>query len=372
MSIKVCYIISKVKKSLNIEWLALELDRKKVAQCYILLNDAFFPLEQFLIEKKIPVYRIYYRSKIHLPLTIIRLIVLLKKLRPDIVHTHLFDASLAGLIAAWFAGVKKRIHTRHHAAYHHSYHPHAVKYDRLINFLSLHIITISENVRNILHYKEKVPLSKISIHYHALQLDAFENVSEQRVENLRKKYDLEEKNPVIGVISRYTFLKGVQYIVPAYKKIIAEYPNACLLLANAFGDFSPEIKNLLHTLPKDSYRESAFEEDIIALYRLFDIFIHVPVDKSSEAYGLVYIEALASGIPSVVTISGIADEFIEDNKNALVVPFKDSESIYKAVLRILKDEKLKNRLSSEGKKTVQEKYNIKNTARQLEDFYIRL
>ena len=64
---------------------------------------------------------------------------------------------------------------------------------------------------------------------------------------------------VIGVISRYTEWKGIQYIIPAFKQLLNDFPNALLILANAKGGYQAAIKSQLTTHPKDSFTEILFD-----------------------------------------------------------------------------------------------------------------
>jgi glycosyltransferase involved in cell wall biosynthesis len=177
----------------------------------------------------------------------------------------------------------------------------------------------------------------------------FSSVSAERVGELAGRlFGGRKPFPVVGVISRFLELKGIQHIIPAFRKLLAEYPGACLVLANAKGPYEPEVRKLLAGLPGGSYVTIPFEKDIAALYRLFDVFVHVPVDGHSEAFGQIYIEALASGIPSVFTLSGIAHDMIRHGENALVVPYCDPDSIFGAVKRILTDPELAGRLKAQG------------------------
>src|SRR5204863_3109374 len=118
------------------------------------------------------------------------------------------------------AGVEKRIYSRHHGSYHHEYFPTAIKYDRFINFLSTDIVAISENVKNILIGYEGVPEEKIHLIHHGFDLDSFRNVSEEKIELMKQKYLPESAYPVVGVISRYIEWKGIQFIIPAFRKIL--------------------------------------------------------------------------------------------------------------------------------------------------------
>jgi glycosyltransferase involved in cell wall biosynthesis len=163
--------------------------------------------------------------------------------------------------------------------------------------------------------------------------------------------------------------KGIQYIIPAFEKLLTIYPNAKLLLANAQGDYKSELQKLLQKIPSDNYIEIPFEANISALYHLFDVYVHTPIDAQLEAFGQTYVEALAAGTPSIFTLSGVASEFIEHEKNALVVPFQNSEAIFEAMEKILKDEKLKNQLKINGFSSIQHKFNLEHFIQKLEKLY---
>lgn len=293
---------------------------------------------------------------------------ILKKENISVIHTHLFEATLTGMIAARLAGVEKRIYSRHHGSYHHQYFPTAIKYDRFINFLSTDIVAISANVKNILTDYEGVSDNKVHLIHHGFDLDAFRNVAEEKIIMMKQKYLPESAYPVVGVISRYVEWKGIQYIIPAFKKILQTYPQAHLILANARGDYQKQIKELLAEIPQHYYTEIAFEEDLFALYKLFDVYIHTPVNKHIEAFGQTYIEALASGMPSIFTLSGVAREFVVNGENALVVDFKNSDAIYNAVMELLEDESLRNKLIRNGQKSV-EPFALDIFIRKLEELY---
>ena len=203
-------------------------------------------------------------------------------------------------------------------------------------------------------------------------MDLFANVPAVDIELLRNKYNLtgrENHYPVIGVISRYTRWKGIQYIIPAYKLVLEQYPDALLILANAEGDYKNEIKQLLKSLPEKNYLEIAFEKELFALYKLFDFFVHVPINNHAEAFGQVYVESLAAGIPSIFTLSGIANEFIFNNKNAIVVNYNNSVEIYKSLLLLLDDMILAEKIKTYGKKRVTDLFDLNLMIQKLEQLY---
>ncbi len=365
---RVVYILSNINKALAFEWIAECLNKDKFDLSFILLNPGDSALEQYLQMNKINVQRVVYHSKKDIPKAISRIYKLLKKEKTHIVHCHLFDACIAGLTAAKLAGVKKRIYTRHHATFHQVYFPRAVWYDKFISFMATDIVAISENVKQTL-ISEGVSSSKIHLIHHGFKLAEFQEIEPNQIQTLRRKYNSLGKYPVVGVISRYFELKGIQYIIPAFQKLLESYPDALLLLANATGNYTSQIKLLLEQIPQKNYIEVTFEPDIFALYQLFDIFIHVPIDSSLEAFGQTYVEALAAGVPSIFTLSGVAKEFIANKQNAFVVNYKDSQGIYQAMNEILQHTQQRQQLVNQGKKDIQSLFELNTMINKLEHMY---
>ena len=369
--VKIVYIISNINKAIAFEWIAEELDKTKFELNFILLNPKESYLEEYLNKLNINVKRINYNSKRDIPLSILRIIYFLLLNKPSVVHTHLFDASFIGLIAAKLCGIKKRIYTRHYSTYHHDFFPNAVKWDKLNNKFATRIIAISEVVKDVLISKEGVAPEKISLVYHGFKLNKFSEYDNDVIEKLKSKYNPTNKRPVIGVISRFTELKGIQFIIPAFSKLLNQYPDALLLLFNASGDYEKEINKLLSELPKETYLKVVFENEITSIYHLFDVFIHVPINDTIEAFGQTYIESMASGIPLIATKSGIGNEILINNDNSIVVPYKNTEAIYKAIALLFSDSELKNKITNNAKNTVAQKFEIHVMIEKLETIYLQ-
>lgn len=366
---KIIYVISGIDYSLGFDWLDQYLDRSRFGPEFVFIGKTEPTLLGLLKNRGNKVHYFHLGSKMNYPQTFFKLILFFWKQKPDIVHAHLFDANLLAMSAAFFCRVKKRVYTRHHSTFHHDYHPGMVKYDLLVNKLSTHIASISESVTSVLVKKERVNPQKIFLVHHGFELEKFRNFDERAVGLLRKKYGVENQFPVVGVISRFTEWKGIQYILPAFELLLRRYPSALILLANATGDYEGEINKHLENIPATSWKKIEFEVDLFSFYQLFDIFVHVPIDEFAEAYGQVYVEAVAAGIPSVFTLSGIAKEFIINNENAIVVPFKDSIEILNAMERILTDDKLCEMLSLNGPQSVTGRFGISNMMEALYKLY---
>lgn len=366
---KVVYIISKVEKAVAFEWIVEAFKDTLELEFIIIHNNFNTPLVTFLKQHKIKTSLYPYRSKKSLPFLWIKVFFKLLFTKVKAVHTHLFEGSLVGLSAAKFAGIKKRVYTRHHSTYHLEYIPKAVKYDRLINGLATHVVAISNNVKKVLIEKEGVPENKIFLVEHGFKLNEFESIHTDEVVQLRTKYKLPENKLVVGAIARYINWKGVEFMVEGFKLFYDKNPESHLIIANCGGPHEEVIRKSLNKLPQSAYTEIKFENNLFALYRLFDLFVHVPINKEIEAYGQVYIESLASGIPSVFTLSGIASDFIQDRKNAIVVDYKDDKGVFQALEELKSNEALKEELIKVGKESVK-RFDLRNMIEKLEKVYL--
>ncbi len=370
MKKKINYILFGIDKAPAFEWIIGRINRQKFHLEFLLISDKKNThIEEHCISNNIPFYKIEYTSKKDIPASVWKVYKILRNTKPDAVHAHIFEGGLIGITAAFLARIPQRIYTRHYSTYHHQFHPNGVKYDKIINQLSTHVVAICNNVRDILIQLEKVPENKVYLIRHGFDLEDFYNVSEVRINAIKSKYNPANKSPVIGVVSRYTFWKGIQYIIPVFKNILKKYPNALLVLANANGDYKKEIKKLLEDLPVGSYTEITFENDNAALFKLFDVFVHVPIDKNVEAFGQIYVEALAAGAPSVFTPSGVSPEFVVNGKNAVLVDFNNSKQIEDAIVRILENKEFKDTIIENSKMNLDNFFSLNLMIDKLEKLY---
>jgi glycosyltransferase involved in cell wall biosynthesis len=364
---RVVYVISNIDRWISFEWIADYL-RHECDLSFVLLNPGNSYFETFLQDRKVPFVRFNYYSKKDLPKTIFFMGQHFRELNPDIVHTHFLDANIAGLISSWLVRVPERIFTRHHSVFHHRYHKKGRIYDWLANLLATKIVAISKNVRDILIEKERVDASKIALIHHGFDLSLYQQADRQLIEKLRIKYNLVPDHFIYGVVSRYIHWKGIIYTINAFKQLRESNPDSFLLLMNARGPDKVDINEALKGLPEGSYLEVAFEKEMHAAYHLFDCFVHVPIDEQVEAFGQVYVEALAAGVPSIFTKSGIACDFVKDKENALVVNFKSSSDIHAAMLEVKNEPFLREKMIENGDQSIRQ-FNIDIFTLKLKQLY---
>ncbi len=136
--------------------------------------------------------------------------------------------------------------------------------------------------------------------------------------------------------------KGIRYLVEAFSVFAAAHPDARL---RCVGTLAPEEDVLAAfpeaTRPRVVVRPRVDQADLPAIYRGADVFVFPSL---SEGFGRVLLEAMASALPIVVTPVGVAADLLEDGRDCLMVPPRDSQALAGALARLAGDAGLRERL----------------------------
>jgi glycosyltransferase involved in cell wall biosynthesis len=348
--VRVLTIFSDLEHSKTFELTAKHLDLKRFDVRALFLNPpraGAVPLEQYFTSIGIPTQSWRFEGRKDYAATLLRLRRHLREEKYHAVHAHLMWADYVGMPAAWLAGVPNRLMTRWHATVHHREHPSGLKYDRIANRLATRIITPSHVTYRILTEWERVPRSKVTRLSPPLDLDTFRTPQPNDVTLLRERYNPDGRHPVIGVISRWVEWKGIQYIIPAVERLLERYPNLLLLLFNAVGDYGPALRPLLSRMPERNYRVVQFEPMNDALYHIFDVFVHTPIDEFVETFGCVYGEAMAASVPAIFTLSGGVGA-VEHLRHCYIVPYQNADAIHEGLRTLIDNPGLARQIGSQA------------------------
>ena len=255
--------------------------------------------------------------------------------RPKVLFASGQFATAIGMFSARLLNTPRRIFIRHHSNFHHKYNMRfGILLDKIANHFSTEIVAVSTVVKNILISVESVKPQKVRLIYNGIELEKFRNVNLNNMMAINGHNN--ERNLFnIGVISRLTELKGVKYIAQAFVKLHTEFPDTFLHIAGAFSDSYSEVSKILSTIGQDSYIIERENTDIPGFFRNLNVFVHVPVGIQDEAFGIVYIEALASGVECIFTQSGVLNELDDAQKYLTIVNPQDCEAIYSNLRKIL-------------------------------------
>lgn len=162
--------------------------------------------------------------------------------------------------------------------------------------------------------------------------------------------------PIIGYIGQLSLRKCYDLLVEAMPIIVAHHPNASFV----FVTHNEEQRALLQSMVSDRglqqhlhFLGTISEEEKVALLRACDVYAF---PSRYEGFGLPPLEAMAIGTAVVSTDIPVINETIQHGENGLLAPYNDAAGLAAALLDILDDDVLRQRLIAGGKHTIAQRY----------------
>ena len=183
--------------------------------------------------------------------------------------------------------------------------------------------------------------------------------------SLKEELGIREDEKVIIHISNFRDVKNIPDIVKTFNEI-SKMAEAKLLLVGEGPEKDKIIKLVDELNLRDKVIFTGKRNDMAELLAISDVMFHL---SSKEAFGLVLLEALACGVPSVATNVGGIPEVIEDGVNGFIVPFGNIEAAVEKALLLLEDEELYAKFRENGFKTAKEKFHSSQIVEQYEELY---
>lgn len=177
---------------------------------------------------------------------------------------------------------------------------------------------------------------------------------------LLQKYKIKENEKIIlfvGGLDRAHYFKGVNFLIKAFYKLTQKLDNTRLIIVGN-GDMKFEYEQTAFNFGlRDEiiFVEQANNNDLAQFYNLSDIFVLPSVDKS-ESFGIVLLEAMASGIPVIASNLPGVRNLVENGINGFLTEPKDPCGLTEKIRQILTDKKLKENMGIAGRKIAENKY----------------
>lgn len=363
---KILYCLSHISKSLQWLWFAEEMKNRGIKQVYVLIetdneNENFFYKD--LLNLGIDVYIVPHTGKLSYFKNIQYIRAIIRKHKPDIVHTSLPLGNLAGQIGALLSGIKNRVTTCENASWAHDFNSsEQLIIDKLTYRLAKRVIAVSDSADEYLkkHYQLNTP--RLLTIYHGLKESEYENIERDRVEKLKNQLQISKDDFIVGVISRYEFWKGHEFINKAASILKQRnmHQGIKILIFGSKGSYFETAMEQIKTLGiEDVVVYKGFCHDPVALFQLFDVHMHVPLNKYVENCGINIIEGMLSARPQILTKSGYAWQSAEHLKNAYVVEYKNAEAISDAILYMKKYPDIAKKLADQARTDAQNTYGLK-------------
>lgn len=340
---------------------------------FVFLNENNVKVEEVMKEWGAEVFWIPFANsnkKKSMVTAFFRLFRLFRKLRPDIMHSHLFYDGVIALYAAKWAGIKIRVHTKQSTGFNWYYAPKAVRFDRLKDKWATHLIAVSGECRDFLIEKEKADKKKITLIHHGIDPKETVMATESQISFIRDKYNPERKFLAI-MVARYIDWKGYKYFIQAAAEVIKKRKDV-VFLAIGTGPQEQELQNEIQKYGlQDYFILTGFiqRELIPACYQVADIYVHAAL---REPFGFVIPEAMMNGLPLVTTKTGAAGDAIVHHKNGYLVDYENAHQLAEGILYFMEmNREERNNMGSVAKETALEMFSFDKMWKGYTDLYLK-
>lgn len=298
-----------------------------------------------------------------------RLVKLIRQYQPEIVQTWMYHADLLGGLAARLSRYGAVVWGIRSTAI-----PQGplsptfwlVRLCAISSYLIPHKIICCARTAKEAHIKLGFAAQKMTVIPNGYDFSVFDRHFNSRA-NARAEMGFEDNGIVIGTVGRFDPLKDFENFVEASSKLAAKRDDVKFLMAGRNIEWSnPTLRKWIDS-GGSVKKFSLFGEqsDVPYILSAMDVFC---LSSVSEAFPNVLVEAMAMGLPCVVTRAGDAADIL--GVNDFVVPVKDSDSLSDALKQMCDlDPEVRRELGDKGAKKVREEYGIENIRQKYEKVY---
>lgn len=292
----------------------------------------------------------------------LRLSRLLRTGRVQILHTHNYSPYFFGVPAALLAGTPHVVHTEHGRVFPDRWM--LTIFNRLFAFKLNRVVAVSRALKRDLARYEKIPEHKLQVIPNGVPLRSLIGVKAKEAK--RRRLGFRPGEILVGNVARLVPVKNHRCLLRAMPSVTCLFPSVRLIIVGD-GPERPRLERLAAELNlKDKVLFMGEQKNIWQLLEIFDLFV---LSSFSEGVSMTLLEAMVASKAIVATRVGGNSELIHPDRNGLLVPSDDPEALAKAILRILKDPELAQRLGRMARLEAEKKYSLGQMARSYERVY---
>lgn len=260
----------------------------------------------------------------------------IRREKPDVVHTHTAKAGFVGRWAAKLAGVPVIVHTFHGHVFEGYFGPRKTQLfiwlEQVTSRISDSILTLTEGLRRELADKYRVARAeRITVLPLGLDLQPFADTP-RKAGVFRQAWNIPLDAPLVGISGRFVSVKNHALFLDAAAQIHAQRPDVRFVMIGD-GELRSEIEAQIDRLGlRDVVIITGWQRDLTTAYADMDVFV---ISSVNEGTPVTIIEALSAGCPVVATrVGGLAD-LLEGGRFGTLTPSGDVDALAAGILATL-------------------------------------
>ena len=304
----------------------------------------------------------------------IRLARIIRKVRPDVVHTHTAKAGAVGRTAALLTGRRRPVVV-------HTFHGHVLRgyFGRLgtLVFRAIEtvlaratdrLVAVSPEVRDELVALGVAPAEKFSVIRLGLELERRVAFAGDTTE-IRRRHGIDADAFVVGWFGRMTAVKQTDDLIATLKALREHGVEARLLLVGD-GDDRVRLEELAHQLGVARFCVFlGYQQDVAPWFAVSDAVV---LTSASEGTPATLIEALAAGRPVVSTDVGGVSDVVDDGETGFLVPVGDTDALAEKLALLAGDPALRETMGREARGRALGRYAVQRLVDDVDALYREL
>ena len=287
----------------------------------------------------------------------------------DIIHSHNGRTALIAAIAARLAGGGRTITTQHFLQPARTLRrgPIAWVAKRLHAWVlarAARVIAISGPVRDAILERGEAPASSVQTVWNGIADPLAAPLLPAAA--LRAGFGIPEGAPLAVCAARLEPEKQVGVLIDAFRTVAAALPQARCLIAGEGRQHAALQQQIDAAGLQSSVRLVGFRSDVLSLVHAGDVFA---LPSAAEPFGLALVEAMALRKPVIATRAGGPLEIVQEGESGLLVPASDPAALGGAILRVLQDAALAERLGAGGRARFERFFTAPRMAAELLSIY---
>lgn len=299
-------------------------------------------------------------------LSLLKMIRLLHKEKPTIVHTHTPKAGIIGMLASWIVRVPHRLHTVAGLPVMEAKGKKKLlllKVEQLTYFCATKVYANSYGLKKYILDNHLTHKNKLKVIGHGssngidtLYFDKTPHIIKES-KKIKLQYHLDNQF-IFCFIGRIVKDKGVNELLYAFNKLSLSFNNIKLFILGSFEKTLDPISTQSYQILQNNKDiiNLGFQNDIRPYLATSDCFV---LPSYREGFPNVVLQASSMGISSIVSNINGCNEIIKDNENGLIIQAKDQEGLYEAMKKYLEDKELSKKLSLHSREEILQKYDRK-------------
>lgn len=302
---------------------------------------------------------------------------ILKRVQPDLIHTMLFEADVVGRLSAIGTGVpvlSSVVNTSYDKARLGDPNVRAASLlaVRLIdgwtarNFTThFHAVSATVKASSVQHLK--IAPEAITVVERGRDPYRLGKPSERRKAEARSRFGLTARDEVVVTVGRQEYQKGHAFLLRAVPALVAERPHLKLLVAGRRGRMSNDLEALCQTLDLgDRVRFLGHIDAVPELLAAADLFVFPSL---FEGLGNALLEAMALGLPVVVSDIPVLREVVEEDRSGVFVPPAAPGELAAAVSGLLENRDKMRAFGERGREIFEERFTLDRYLGRMVDLY---